>query len=147
MPANTEEGAGVIKLCNKHKITYKGICTGWAFAPVASDIIYMDLRRMNRLIEINEKNMYAVVEPAVIGTQLQAECMKRGFNCNQNGAGTNCSASPIVAHSGFGQLSQSGSYGERNQLALEWVTPEGEIVRLGSLGSVGSWFCGDGPGP
>jgi FAD/FMN-containing dehydrogenase len=72
---------------------------------------------MNRIIEINEKNMYAVVEPGVIGTQLQAECMKRGFNCNQNGAGTNCSASPIVGHCGFGHLSQSGSYGERNQLA------------------------------
>ena len=26
-------------------------------------IIYIDLRRMNRIIEINEKNMYAVVEP------------------------------------------------------------------------------------
>ena len=32
-------------------------------------------------------------------------------------------------------------------LAVEWVTPEGEIVRLGSLGSSGEWFCGDGPGP
>jgi len=39
------------------------------------------------------------------------------------------------------------SYGERNQLALEWVTPDGEIVRLGSLASLGEWFCGDGPGP
>ncbi len=29
-------------------------------------IIYLDLRRMNRIIEINEKNMYAVVEPYVI---------------------------------------------------------------------------------
>ena len=27
------------------------------------------------------------------------------------------------------------------------VTPEGEIVRMGSLGSLGEWWCGDGPGP
>ena len=149
LPRTTEEIQKIVKLCNKFKVQFKASSTGWGpyNDATAPGCIKLDLRRMNKIIEINEKNMYAVVEPAVIGTQLQAECMKRGFNCNQNGAGTNCSASPIVAHCGFGQLSQSGSYGERNQLALEWVTPEGEIVRLGSLGSVGSWFCGDGPGP
>jgi glycolate oxidase len=102
---------------------------------------------MNHIIEINEKNMYAVVEPYVIGAQLQAELMKRGLNCNMCGAGSNCSALPIAAHQGIGHMSQSASYGERNLLALEWVTPDGEIVHFGSLGSSGEWFCGDGPGP
>jgi glycolate oxidase len=102
---------------------------------------------MNRILEINEKNMYAVVEPYVIGAQLQAELMKRGLNCNMTGAGSNCSALPIAAHQGIGHLSQSASYGERNQLALEWVTPEGDVVRMGSSGSTDEWFCGDGPGP
>jgi glycolate oxidase len=149
LPKTTQEVQKIVKFCNRYKIQFKASSTGWGpyNDATAPGCIKIDLRRMNRIIEINEKNMYAVVEPGVIGTQLQAECMKKGFNCNQNGAGTNCSASPIVAHCGFGHLSQSGSYGERNQLALEWVTPEGEIVRLGSLGSVGEWFCGDGPGP
>jgi glycolate oxidase len=102
---------------------------------------------MNRIIEINEKNMYAVVEPYVIGAQLQAELMKKGLICNQCGAGANCSALPLAAHQGVGHLSQSASYGERNQLALEWVTPDGEIVQFGSLGSMDEWFSGDGPGP
>ena len=102
---------------------------------------------MNRILEINEKNMYAVVEPYVIYAQLQAELMKRGLNCNITGAGSNCSGLPLAAHANLGHLSLSGSYGERNLLAAEWVTPEGEIVRLGSLGSLGEWFCGDGPGP
>jgi len=88
-----------------------------------------------------------VVEPYVIGGQLQSELMKRGLICNINGAGSNCSALPIAGHAGLGLMSESASYGERNQLALEWVTPEGEIVRLGSLGSLDEWFCGDGPGP
>ena len=144
MPANTEEVAGVIKLCNKHKITYKGICTGWAFAPVASDIIYMDLRRMNRLIEINEKNMYAVVEPYVVSAELQAELFKRGMNCNIKGSGSQCTA---IAMSGHGHMGLTTSTGDRNDLATEWVTDEGEIVRLGTLGSSNEWFCGDGPGP
>ncbi|MBN1289942.1 MAG: FAD-dependent oxidoreductase, partial [Actinobacteria bacterium] len=149
LPKTTQEIQKIVKLCNKNGLQFKATSTGWGpyNDATAPGCIKIDLRRMDRILEIDEKNMYAVVEPGVIGTQLQAECMKLGLNCNQNGAGTQCSASPIVAHCGFGHLSQSGSYGERNQLALEWITPEGELVRLGSLGSTGKWFCGDGPGP
>jgi glycolate oxidase len=149
LPQSTEEVQAIVKVCNKLKLQFKATSTNWGPYNDASGpgVIKIDLRRMNRIIEINEKSMYAVVEPYVIGAQLQAECMKRGLICNQNGAGANCSALPIAAHGGYGHLSQSCSYGERNQLALEWVTPDGEIVRLGSLGSSDEWFCGDGPGP
>jgi len=149
LPQSTEEVQAIVRLCNKFKLQFKASSTGWGPYNDAAGpgVIRIDLRRMNRIIEINEKNMYAVVEPYVIGAQLQAELMKRGLNCNMCGAGSNCSALPIAAHQGIGHMSQSASYGERNQLALEWVTPDGEIIRLGSLGSSDEWFCGDGPGP
>lgn len=149
LPENTKEVQAVVRLCNRFKLQFKASSTGWGLYNDASGpgVIKIDLRRMNRILEINEKNMYAVVEPYVIGAQLQAELMKRGLICNQCGAGSNCSALPIAAHQGVGHLSQIASYGERNQLALEWVTPDGEIVRLGSLGALDEWFCGDGPGP
>jgi len=148
LPDSTEEVQAIVRLCNKYKVQYKASSTGWLYSdPAGPNCIKIDLRRMNRIIEINEKSMYAVVEPYVVGGQLQAECMKRGLNCNLTGAGANCSALPMAAHVNLGHLSQSGSYGERNLLALEWVTPDGEIVRLGSLGSLNEWFCGDGPGP
>jgi glycolate oxidase len=149
LPDSTEQVQAIVRLCNKFKLQFKASSTGWgAFNdPTGPGVVRLDLRRMNRIIEINEKNMYAVVEPYVISAQLQGELMKKGLNCNMCGAGSNCSALPIAAHQGIGHLSQSGSYGERNQLALEWVTPEGDIVRLGSLGSSAEWFSGDGPGP
>ncbi len=148
LPNSTEQVQAIVRLCNKHGVQYKAHSTGWLYSdPAGPNCIKLDLRRMNRIIEINEKSMYAVVEPYVIGAQLQAELMKRGLNCNLTGAGSNCSALPLAAHVNLGHLSQSGSYGERNQLALEWVTGDGEIVRFGSLGSLGEWFCGDGPGP
>ncbi len=148
LPKDTAQVQAVIKLCNKWKVQFKASSTGWLYSdPAGPGCIKLDLRRMNRILEINEKNMYAVVEPYVIYAQLQAELMKRGLNCNITGAGSNCSALPLAAHANLGHLSQSGSYGERNQLAIEWVTGEGEIIRLGSLGSSGEWFSGDGPGP
>jgi len=149
LPKDTQQVQAIVKLCNQYKIQFKASSTGWGgyCDPNGPGVIKIDLRRMNRIIEINEKNMYAVVEPYVIFAQLQAELMKRGLNCNITGAGSNCSALPIAAHQGIGHLSQSGSYGERNLLAVEWVAPDGEIIRLGSLGSLSEWFCGDGPGP
>jgi glycolate oxidase len=148
LPDSTEEVQAIVKLCNKHKVQYKASSTGWLYSdPAGPNCIKIDLRRMNRILEINEKSMYAVVEPYVIGAQLQAALMNRGLNCNLTGAGSNCSALPLAAHVNLGHLSQSGSYGERNQLALEWVTGDGEIVRFGSLGTNNEWLCGDGPGP
>jgi glycolate oxidase len=148
LPNSTEQVQAIIKLCNHYQVQYKASSTGWLYCdPAGANCIKIDLRRMNKIIEINEKSMYAVVEPYVIGAQLQAECMKRGVNCNLTGAGANCSALPMAAHVNLGHLSQSGSYGERNLLAVEWVTPDGEIIRLGSLGTNNEWFCGDGPGP
>jgi glycolate oxidase len=41
----------------------------------------------------------------------------------------------------------SMGYNERNVLGVEWVLPDGEILRLGSLGSGDNWISGDGPGP
>ena len=142
LPGSTEEVQAVVKLCNKHQLHFGPISSGWG-GMLPEGAILLDLRRMNRIIEINEKNMYAVVEPYVINSQLQAELMKRGLNCNIKGAGSNGSA----MLKGHGHMDQTCSGDDRNYLAVEWVTPEGEIIRLGSLGSSNEWFCGDGPGP
>jgi glycolate oxidase len=87
LPNSTEQVQAIVKLCNKYKTQYKAASTSWLYSDsLVPDCIKIDLRRMNRIIEINEKTMYAVVEPYVIGAQLQAECMKRGLNCNPTGA-------------------------------------------------------------
>src|SRR5690606_787491 len=139
---NTAEVQSIIRLCNKFKQRFRATCTGWTgmFQP---DTLLLDLRRMNKIVEINEKNMYAVVEPYVITGQLQAELFKRGLHLNVKGAGSNCSA----MLRGHGHLDQTTGGDDRNHLAIEWVTPEGEIVRSGSLGSSDEWYSGDGPGP
>ncbi|MBN1190301.1 MAG: FAD-binding oxidoreductase [Dehalococcoidales bacterium] len=142
LPGNRDEIQMLVKLCNKYRLQFASASTDWT-GLFPDDIIYLDLRRMNRIIEINEKNMYAVVEPYVVTGELHAELMKRGLICNIKGSGANCSA----MLRGHGHLDQTTSGDDRNQLAIEWVTPEGDLVRLGSTGSTDQWFCGDGPGP
>jgi len=142
MPKDTVKVQAVVRLCNKFKLQFRPICTGWTGVFVPGTVL-LDLRRMDKIVEIDEKSMCAVVEPYVTSAQLQAELFKRGLNTNIKGAGAQCSA----MLRGHGHLDQSCGADDRNHLAVEWVTPDGELVKMGSLGSVNEWFCGDGPGP
>lgn len=152
MPASTEEVQAITMVCNKYKIKIKPISTGWYHwaAPIKDedDTIQIDLRRMNKIIEIDEKNMFAIVEPYVICAQLQAEVMKRGLNINIIGAGASTSiVASACAYAGMGPSSYWMGHNSDNVLGMEWVTPGGEIIRTGSLGSGDGWFCSEGPGP
>ena len=68
MPGSTEEVQAIVKLCNKYKIKFKASSTFWSAQayPSEEDTIQLDMRRMDRILEIDAKNMYAVVEPASI---------------------------------------------------------------------------------
>ena len=142
MPGNTAEVQAVVKLCNKYKLKYRPISCGWTGVFIPGTVM-LDLRRMDKIIEIDEKNMYAVCEPYVTSAQLQAELFKRGLNTNIKGSGAQGSA----LLRGHGPMDQSCGADDRNHLAVEWVTPEGDLVKIGSLGSCDEFFCGDGPGP
>ncbi len=99
-------------------------------------------------IEIDEKNGIAIVEPYVIHAQLHAEAIKRGWCCNIIGAGSSCSVvAAACAYSGIGAGTMWMGGNAENVLGMEWVTPSGEIVRNGSLGSGDGWFCSEGPAP
>ena len=60
MPQSTAEVQAIVRLCNKFKLQFKASSTGWGIYcdPIGPGCIKLDLRRMNRIIEINEKNMY-----------------------------------------------------------------------------------------
>jgi len=150
LPASTAEVQAVVRACNKHGIRFKAFSTGWGVwcGPTYDNVVQVDLRRMNRILEIDEKNMYVVVEPYAIAAQLQAEAMKLGLNLHIHGSGPNCS--PLASATsgwGVGHDSIYMSYSPRNVLGAEWVLPDGEVLRLGAPGSGPAWFSGDGPGP
>ncbi len=150
LPSTTGEVQEVVKALGRNGLKFKAFSTGWgAYSSVTGDdVVQVDLRRMNRIIDIDEKNMFAVLEPYVCGAQLQAEAMKVGLNTHIIGAGPSCS--PLASATsgwGVGWDCVYMSYSGRNLLGAEWVLPDGEVLRLGTLGSGLGWFCGDGPGP
>ncbi len=152
LPGSTEEVVQIVKLCNKHGLQFKAQSTGlgpWN-QPSSEKSIVLDMRRMNKIVKIDEKNLYAVVEPYVTGAQLQAELLKHGLNCHMPGAGPQ--VSPLASATsmcGPGFTSSNTGFSGRNVLGTEWVLPTGEVLQIGSLGLTDDpdWFHGDGPGP
>jgi len=149
LPGSTEEVQAIVKVCNRYKIKCKAHSTGWGtWAVPKVPGLLLDLRRMDRILEIDEKNMFAIIEPYVIAGTLQAEAMKVGLNTHMIGAGSLSSVlAQCTAMHGAGPDSISMGNSAQNPLAMEWVTPTGDILRTGSAGSGVGWFCGEGPGP
>lgn len=150
LPGSAEEVQAIVKLCNKYGIKFKASSTFWSGQgfPSHDDTLQLDMRRMDRVLEIDEKNMYAVVEPGVIGATLQAEAMKVGLNTHLPGSGCSCSIlAGATSYFGSGPSNLYGGWHHDNLLGMEWVMPTGDLFRIGSLGSGCGWFCGEGPGP
>lgn len=150
LPGSTEEVQEIVRLCNREKLRFKASSTFWSAQgyPSFDDTIQLDMRRMDRIIDIDERSLFAVVEPGVIGATLQAEAMKVGLNTHIPGVG--CSASILAGATSFFGSGPSNLYGGMhfdNLMAVEWVLPTGELVRTGSAGAGAGWFSGEGPGP
>jgi len=150
LPGSTEDVQQIVKLANRHKFPFSVVGSGLLFSVVSAKKPYwciIDTKRMNRL-EIDDKNMYALVEPYVTHAQLQAEAMKRGLFNGTPEAGSQSSVLANHCFLGYHGTSYRTGYATRNVLGMEWVLPNGEILRTGSLAipSAG-YFWGEGPGP
>jgi glycolate oxidase len=149
LPGSTKQVSEIMNVCGRYKVRFKAFSLGWNVAATVGGegVILLDLRRMDHIIDIDDKNMYAVVEPWVRMAELEAEAEKLGLTVPVIGAGAGCS---VLASStsgwGYGMKGTSIGHNCRNLLGVEWVLPTGSIVRTGSA-SAGAWFTGDGPGP
>lgn len=162
LPSNTEEIVEIVKYCNENNLQFKAQSTGWGVhnsVGKEDKVILLDLRRMNKILDIDTKNMIVVVEPYVSSAMLQVELHKLGLNCHIPGCGANGSQLvTVTSMCGQGWTGISHGFSNRNILGAEWVMPEGIICRIGSWSSfktditeketdASEWFLADGPGP
>jgi len=151
LPASTQEVQSIYKLANRYKFHCIPVGSNlWSVAtkPTRPFSIILDPKRMNHIVEIDEKNMYAIIEPYVSNAQVSAEAMKRGLVCGNPEAGGQ--ASQLAGHTfqGFWGIGYRIGMGYRNILGFEWVLPNGELLRTGALSQPDAgWAWGEGPGP
>ena len=150
LPGNMEEVQAIIKICNKNNISYIATVSSliaMAYANQQGTVI-LHMKRMNKILEINEEDRYAVIEPGVRHGQLKTELMKRGLSYPVAAVGPGGSVLVNFACSSGDNHTQYGaSRTNRYLLGSEWVLPSGELLKVGSLATDAGWFCPDGPGP
>ncbi len=150
LPRTTDEVARIIRVCNRFKTPFVPASTMWviqACPRFTDNFVLIDLKRMDKL-KIDEKNMIAIVEPAVIYGQLIEEAMQRDMYTIVPGGGSQAAVIPNHLHYGLCPLCYRVPLSDYRMNAAEWVTPEGDVIRLGSrVVGENSWFWQDGLGP
>jgi len=149
LPGSTEDVQQIIKLGNRYEFPFAVMGSGLCFpimVPVSDYWCLIDPRRMDS-VEIDEKNMYAIIEPSATHAQVSAEAMKQGLinGIPEAGAQASCMANHLFM--GWHGTAYRTGYAARNILGVEWILPNGDILKTGSLADGGGYWWGEGPGP
>jgi len=134
-PATAREVAAIMRLANRELIpvTPRGAGSGLSggAVPIFGGIL-LSVGRMNRILEIDLKNLVAVVEPGVITNELSEAVRAHGlFYAGYPMSVELCYIGGNVAeNAGGGRAIKYGVTG-RYVLGLEVVLPTGDIVQLG----------------
>jgi glycolate oxidase len=135
-PKTTEEVSKLMKLCNQHLIpvTPRGAGTGLAGAALAiSGGLMISMERFNQILDIDELNLQATVEPGVITEIFINAVAEKGLlypvdpaskgSCFIGGNAANCSGGPRVV-----------KYGTIREyiLNMEVVLPSGDVIWTGA---------------
>ncbi len=134
-PLNTNQISEILKLANEKKIpvTPRGGGTGLSGGalPVHGGIV-VSMEKFNKILEIDEKNYQAVVEPGVITEIFQNEVEKRGLFYPPDPASRGSSfLGGNLAECSGGPRAVKYGVTKDYVLGLEAVLPTGEIINAG----------------
>ncbi len=134
-PLKTTDVLKILKLANDYNIpvTPRGGGTGLSGGalPIYGGIC-LSMEKFNRIIEVDEKNFFAVVEPGVITQVLQEELERRGLFYPPDPASRgSCYLGGNLAENAGG--ARAVKYGTTKEyvLGIEAVLPTGEIIDTG----------------
>lgn len=135
-PKTVAQVSEIMKLANERSIpvTARGAGTGLSGGalPVHGGIV-ISMERFNHILQIDERNLQATVEPGVINYVFQEEVKKLGlFYPPDPASWGSCSLGGNVAHSSGGP--KAVKYGTTRDyvLNMEVVLPNGEVIWTGA---------------
>ena len=131
-PENREDIIEVVREANEQKatLTVAGNGTGLTGARVPLNGWVLATDKLNKIIEINEKEKYAIVQPAVLLSKLQSEVEGSGLLYPPDPTEKDCYIGGTVATNASG--AKTFKYGPtRNYIqALNIILPDGDSINL-----------------
>jgi len=134
-PKNVEEVQHVLRVANDYRIPLWTISTGKNYGYGGPDArvngsVIVDLKRMNKILELNEEHAYALVEPGVSHYDLWLEIRRRGYRLWTDGpspAYASIIGNTMERGAGYGLLGERAAA----QCGMEVVLANGDVVRTG----------------
>lgn len=134
-PSTTAEVAAVVKLCDELRVPFVPRGAGTSLAggtlPVGGGVMVCTTR-MRRILEVNLRDRYAVVEPGTVNAHLTQHLLGTGFHYapdpSSQGA---CTIGGNVATNSGGPHTLKYGVTVNHVLAVEVVLPDGEVIMLG----------------
>jgi FAD/FMN-containing dehydrogenase len=148
MPRTVTEVQRIVALANQEKIAITPMGAGLTLSaltvPVRGGIV-LDMKRMDRIIEVNEASRYAVIEAGVTQAALRAY-LEKNYPHLQHSTPESPPTATVVGNiliHGHGHLTPR--YGVNSQMVngMEVVLPTGEVCKLGSCSVSPYWFSRD----
>jgi glycolate oxidase len=134
-PTSTEQVVQVVKRCNECDVPFLPRGAGTSLAggclPVGGGVM-IALTRMKRILEVNYRDRYAVVEPGVVNLWLTNHLRPQGFHFapdpSSQGA---CTIGGNVATNSGGPHTLKYGVTVNHVLGVEIVLPDGRVVQTG----------------
>jgi glycolate oxidase len=134
-PTSTEQVVQVVRTCNEFRVPFLPRGAGTSLAggclPVGGGVM-LALTRMKRILEVNYRDRYAVVEPGVVNLWLTNHLKAQGFHFapdpSSQGA---CTIGGNVATNSGGPHTLKYGVTVNHVLGVEMVLPDGQVVQTG----------------
>ncbi len=132
-PGSAEEIAEILLIANKYRIPVVpwggGSGTQGGALPLFGGIL-VDTKRMDKILEIDEKSLTVTAQAGINGQQLEWALNEKGLTLPHYAASSNCATlGGYLAPRGTGTISTKYGKAEDMFLRLQVVLPTGEIIR------------------
>lgn len=135
-PRSEEDISNILKYCNENKINIvpRGAGSGFTGGAIPSEggIVLAFERHMNKILEIDMKNMVAIVQPGVINMDLQKAVEEVGLFYPPDPASQDYSTIGGNVNENAGGM-RAAKYGITKDyvMAIRAVLPNGDIIKAG----------------
>jgi len=143
LPRSRDEVQQVVRSCREHGVAFvpRGAGTGLSGGALADGGVVIECSRMNRIVEVNAADRYAIVEPGVVNADLSKATASVGlFYAPDPSSQQVCTIGGNVAENSGGPHTLKYGTTTDHVLALELVLPSGEVVELGSTAGFAPGF-------
>lgn len=133
-PSSTEEVAEIVKICAAYQIPITPFGAGTSVEGHILALkggVCIDFKLLNQLLEVNQADMYATIQPGITRNQLDDALKDTGFFF-PIGPGVNATLGGMASTRASGTNAVRYGTMKDNVLSLQIVLPDGKIIKTGS---------------